>query len=91
MTGIGIVLTVLTLMIILLRIKAEVKRKRLSTKGGIIVALAFVLSIMAIVSVAIHTSEGSLGTRLSVLGFCIVFVFLLYKFAKRRVQAKSGD
>jgi len=90
-TELGIVLTVITLVIIIFRIKAEVDSKRLSTKGGIIVALAFVLSLVAIVSVALLTSTDYLGIRLSVLGFCIAFVFSSYKFAKRRVPIKSGD
>lgn len=84
MTGLGIVLTVCTLVIIIFRVKAEVKRERLSTKGGIILGLAFVLSLVAIVSVSLLTSEDSLGIRLSVLAFCIAFVFSSYKFAKRR-------
>ena len=83
MTGLGIVLTILTLIIILLRIKAEVKRNRFSTKGGIILGLVFALSLASIVSVSLLTSEGSLGIRLPVLGLCIVLVFLSYKFAKR--------
>ncbi len=85
MTGLGIVLTVITLTIIIFRIKAEVKREKPSTKGGIIVGLAFALSLAAIVSVALLTPEDSLEIRLSVLGFCIALVFLSYKLAKHRV------
>jgi hypothetical protein len=84
MIGLGITLTAITLVIIILRIKSEVERSRLSIKGGIIVGLAFALSLGAIVTVALLTSEGSLGIRLSVLAFCIAFVFSSYKFAKRQ-------
>jgi hypothetical protein len=88
MIGLGIVLTVLTLVIIIFRIKVEVERNRLSTKGGLIVGLAFALSLTAIVSVALLTTEDSLGIRLSVLGLCIAFVFSSYKFAKRFMPSK---
>ncbi len=83
MTGLGITLTVLTLVIIILRIRTEIGRNGLSRKGGIIVGLAFALSLVAIVSVSLITSEDSLGIRLSVLASCTAFVFSSYKFAKR--------
>jgi hypothetical protein len=83
MIGLGIFITISTLVIIILRIKTEVERSRLSTKGGIIVGAAFVLSIVAIASVALLTPEDSLGIRLLVLGLCIACVFSSYKFAKR--------
>lgn len=84
MTGLGITLTVLTLVIVILRIRGEIERNRLSMRGGIIVGLAFALSLGAIVTVALLTSEDSLGIRLFVLASCIVFVFSSYKFAKRQ-------
>ncbi len=85
MIALGITLTAFTLIIVILRIKSEVERNRLSMKGGILIGLAFTLSLGTIVTVAMLTSEGSLGIRLSVLAFCIVFVFSSYKFAKRRM------
>jgi FtsH-binding integral membrane protein len=85
MTGLGITLTAITLVIIILRLRIEIERKRLSTKGGVIIGLAFALSLAAIVSVSLLTSENSLGIRLFVLAFCAVFVFSSYKFVKRRV------
>ncbi|HWP91505.1 MAG TPA: hypothetical protein VNN20_04840 [Thermodesulfobacteriota bacterium] len=91
MIGLGIVLTVLTLVIIIFRIKAEVERNRLSTKGGITLGLAFALSLTAIISVALLTTEDSLGIRLSVLGLCIALVFSSYKFAKRLIQRKTPN
>jgi hypothetical protein len=91
MIVLGIVLTVLTLVIIIFRIKAEVGRRRLSTKGGLIVGSAFALSLAAIVSVALLTTEDSLGIRLSVLALCIAFVFSTYKIAKRLIQRKTPN
>lgn len=92
MTGLGIILTLLTLTIIILRIAVEVKRNRFSTKGGIILGLVFALSLASIVSVSLLTSEGSLGIRLSVLGLCIALVFLSYKFAKHSIPMnKKGN
>jgi len=88
MIGLGIVLTVLTLAIVSFRIKAEVRRNKLSTKGGIILGFAFALSLTAIVSVALLTTEDSLEIRLSVLGLCIALVFSSYKFAKRFIPNK---
>ena len=88
MIGLGIFITLLTLLIIIFRIKMEVGRRRLSTKGGIILSLAFVLSLTAIVSVAMLTTQDSLAIRLSVLGLCIAFVFSSYKFARRFMPSK---
>jgi threonine/homoserine/homoserine lactone efflux protein len=91
MTGQGIVLTILTLIIIILRIAVEVKRNRFSTKGGIILGLAFALSLASIVLVSLLTSEDSLRTRLFVLGVCIALVFLSYKFAKRSIPINKTE
>lgn len=79
-TEFGIVITALTLAIIFYRIKLEIEHKKVSTKGGILVGLAFTLSLTAIVAVALLTPV--LKTRLGVLGFCITAVFLTYRFAK---------
>ena len=86
MIGLGITLTVITFGIIILRIVAEVKQDRFSAKGGIIVALAFGISFIAVVSVALLTSVDSLEIRLSVLGLCIILVFSSYRFAKREYK-----
>jgi len=88
MIGLGIVLTILTLVIIIFRIIAKVKRNRLSTKGGITLGLAFALSLATVVSVALLTSEDSLEIRLSALVFCIAFVFSSHKIAKRFMPSK---
>ncbi|HEX3034531.1 MAG TPA: hypothetical protein VHT73_05260 [Thermodesulfobacteriota bacterium] len=88
MTGLGIVITVIALAIVLIRIAAEVKRGRITNKGGILVGLAFIISFIAIVSVALVISQESLGIRLSVLGFCVALVFSSYKLARRRVPTK---
>ena len=88
MTGPGIVITVIALAIVILRVAAEVKRGRISTKGGILVALAFILSFIAVVSVALLTPQDSLEIRLSVLGLCVALVFSSYKLARRQVTVK---
>ena len=82
-------ITVITLGIVLVRVAAEVKRGRITNKGGILVALAFIISFIAVVSVALLTSQGSLGIRLSVLAFCVALVFSSYKLARRRVPTKG--
>ena len=53
-----------------------------------LVALAFILSFIAVVSVALLTPQDSLGIRLSVLGLCVALVFSSYKLARRQVTVK---
>ena len=88
MTGLGIVITVIALAIVLIRVAAEVKRGRITNKGGILVGAPFIISFIAVVSVALLTSQESLGIRLSVLGLCIALVFSSYKLARRQVRTK---
>ncbi|HSE82998.1 MAG TPA: hypothetical protein VLB01_00450 [Thermodesulfobacteriota bacterium] len=79
----------IALAIVLIRVAAEVKRGRITNKGGILVGAAFVISFIAVVSVALLTSQESLGIRLSVLVFCVALVFSSYRLARRRVPTKA--
>ncbi len=82
-------ITVIALAIVLIRVAAEVKRGRITNKGGILVGVAFIISFIAVVSVALFTPQESLGIRLSVLGLCVALVFSSYKLARGRVRTKN--
>ncbi len=82
MLGFGIFVTATAYVIILFRIRLEVRKGKISKNGGTALAAAFFVSLTSIAASSMLTTSADLPIRFGVLAVCIVIVGVTYKFAR---------